>query len=186
MADSLGGKIDPDAGTAQIIRINQLDAPADLPAGLNAPLGFLSFAATISTPGATETFSLYVDSGLGVNGYWKQDASGTWVNLASSVTQEGGKTRVGFSITDGGQFDAGGVVNGLLVDPGALGSATRQAASVRDKMLALYIAYYDRAPDAAGLQYWLAQAQAGVSMNDISAGFASHPRFAQELSLIHI
>ena len=180
VADSLAGKVDPDAGTAQIIRISQLDAPADLPAGFKAPLGLLSFAATLSTSGMSETFSLYADSTLGVDGYYKKDASGTWVNLASSVTQEGGKTRVDFSITDGGEFDADGLANGIIIDPGALGSAVHQLTSVREKMLALYIAYYDRAPDAAGLQYWLNQAQAGASLNDISAGFASHPRFAQE------
>ena len=119
---------------------------------------------------------MLVDPGVKLFGIQKQGI--WWQHRALGVTP------VSYTHLDvykrQGQFDADGVVNGLIVDPGALGSATRQAASVRDKMLALYIAYYDRAPDAAGLQYWLAQAQAGVSMNDISAGFASHPRFAQE------
>jgi hypothetical protein len=76
--------------------------------------------------GVTETFSLYVDPTLGINGYWKLDASNTWVNLASSVyggaiVTEGGTTRLDFKITDGGQFDADHSVNGTIVDPGAAG-----------------------------------------------------------------
>jgi hypothetical protein len=76
--------------------------------------------------GVTETFSLYVDSTIGVNGYWKQDTIGTWVNLASAayggqVVTEGGKTRLDFKITDGGEFDGDHSVNGTIEDPGAAG-----------------------------------------------------------------
>ena len=61
-----------------------------------------------------------------MTGYWKQDASDTWVNLASapyggSMTVEGGRLRLDFQITDGGQFDNDGLANGVIVDPGALG-----------------------------------------------------------------
>jgi len=74
----------------------------------------------------TETFSLYVDTDLGVNGYWKQNSAGTWVNLASSVfggtmVEEGGRLRLDFAITDGGEFDADGKVDGTITDPGAAG-----------------------------------------------------------------
>jgi hypothetical protein len=95
------------------------------------PLGLISFSATVGLSGVagvgtTETFSLYVDSDLGVNGYWKQDSNKTWVNLASEVyggqlVTEGGKTRLDFQITDGGQFDADHTVNGTIEDPGAAG-----------------------------------------------------------------
>jgi len=76
--------------------------------------------------GTTETFSLYVDASLQINGYWKQNAAGTWVNLASvayggQVITEGGKTRLDFKITDGGEFDADHAVNGVIVDPGSAG-----------------------------------------------------------------
>ncbi|MBV5297746.1 MAG: hypothetical protein JZU64_06290, partial [Rhodoferax sp.] len=80
---------------------------------MKMPLGLISFSATVGLSGVagvgtTETFSLYVDSDLGVNGYWKQDSNKTWVNLASEVyggqlVTEGGKTRLDFQITDGGQ-----------------------------------------------------------------------------------
>ena len=54
------------------------------------------------------------------------------------------------------------------------------AVSPSQKISALYIAYFNRAPDAEGLSYWLAQA-GGVSaenlLKQISAGFAAHPQF---------
>jgi len=52
--------------------------------------------------------------------------------------------------------------------------------TLQQQVMALYVAYYDRAPDAGGLQYWLDQAQGGMSLNQISAGFAAHPRFEQD------
>jgi hypothetical protein len=62
--------------------------------------------------------------GAQINGYWKQDASGTWVNLASPpfgglTTSEGSKIRLDFKIRDGDwPFDADGQVNGVITDPG--------------------------------------------------------------------
>jgi hypothetical protein len=132
VADSRDGKPDTtDANTAKLENVVQKDAPANLPAAVKMPLGLISFEAVVGLSGAagigvTETFSLYVDSTLGINGYWKLDASSTWVNLASSVyggatVIEGGKTRLDFRITDGGQFDADHTVNGTIADPGAAG-----------------------------------------------------------------
>ena len=138
VADSKNGKIDTDAGTATLQNVKQLDAPAKLPAELKMPLGLISFEAVVGSSGTagvgvTETFSLYVearkeaDGSLWTNGYWKQDANKTWVNLASApyggaIVEEGGKLRLDFKITDGGQFDADGKVDGIITDPGAVGS----------------------------------------------------------------
>ena len=132
VADALNGKPDTtDTNTAKLENVVQKDAPANLPSLVKMPLGLISFDAVVGLSGTagigvTETFSLYVDSTLGINGYWKLDASSTWVNLASSVyggamVTEGGKTRLDFRITDGGQFDADHTVNGTIVDPGAAG-----------------------------------------------------------------
>jgi hypothetical protein len=132
VADSKAGKPDTsDSNSAQLENVLQKDAPANLPAEVKMPLGLISFDAVvglsgISGVGVTETFSLYVDQTLGINGYWKLDANNTWVNLASAVyggaiVTEGGKTRLDFKITDGGEFDADRSVNGTIVDPGAAG-----------------------------------------------------------------
>nr|WP_320051340.1 DUF4347 domain-containing protein [uncultured Desulfuromonas sp.] len=136
VADSLEGKEDTgDDNQATLFSVTQLDAPDDLPDGISMPLGLLSFTVDVENVGETETFSLYVESGLDINGYWKQDADGDWVNLASSayggaVVEEGNKIRLDFQITDGGEFDADGEANGIIVDPGAPGYMDSPAVDV--------------------------------------------------------
>ena len=39
----------------------------------------------------------------------------------------------------------------------------------------LYVGYFGRAPDAAGLTYWSAALDAGQSLTSIAAGFARSP-----------
>ena len=134
VADSKEGAIDTtDANSAQLTKFEQKDAPDKLPVGVNMPLGLISFTATVGLVplasdgtriGITETFSLFVDDSLGINGYWKQNNAGTWVNLASDVyggkvTDVGTKLRLDFQIQDGGEFDADGKVDGIITDPGA-------------------------------------------------------------------
>jgi Domain of unknown function (DUF4347)/Putative Ig domain/Bacterial Ig domain len=139
VADSLGGKTDPDAGNSNITSIVQKDAPAVFPAGMSAPLGLIGFTASLDTVGTSETFSLYLDPKLDVNGYWKQDASGTWVNLASAaygggMVEEGGKLRLDFQIVDGGQFDSDGVANGSISDPGIVGAMAQSITEFQPKL----------------------------------------------------
>jgi len=127
IADANDGKIDTaDKNTAQLNNVYQIDAPVNLPKNVKMPLGQISFDAKVDAVGTNETFSLYVDSTLGINAYWKQNAAGNWVNLASSqyggkVVTEGGKTRLDFQITDGGVFDSDGKADGVITDPGAPG-----------------------------------------------------------------
>ena len=134
VADAKDGKIDTsDSNSATLNNVKQLDAPANLPTAIKMPLGLIAFTANVGLSGVagvgvgiTETFSLYVDPALGVNGYWKTNAASTWVNLASAayggqIVTEGGRTRLDFKITDGGQFDDDGKTDGVITDPGAAG-----------------------------------------------------------------
>jgi len=138
VADSKDGKTDTDTGTATLKNVVQRDAPANLPEDIKMPLGLISFEAVVGSSGTAgvgvgETFSLYVEArkeaggSFWVNGYWKQNAAGTWVNLASApfggaMVEEGGKLRLDFKIADGGEFDADHTVNGTISDPGAAGT----------------------------------------------------------------
>ncbi|MCW5236724.1 glycosyl hydrolase [Verminephrobacter eiseniae] len=123
VAGSQDGKVIPGSNA----RINELvrnDAPANLPKGMEMPIGLTSFKVGLSEGRGTESFSLYVDPALGANGYWLKNSAGTWVNLASEpyggkVASEGGRTRLDFQIEDGGQYDADGQVNGSISAPGA-------------------------------------------------------------------
>jgi large repetitive protein len=125
VAGSVNGKVDAST-TLVLTNVGQTAAPAKLPAGMLEPLGLISFGAVLSTTGATETFSLYVDSALGVNGFWKQNVAGVWINLASAayggaVVSEGNKLRLDFTLTDGGEFDTDGKADGVATCAGAPG-----------------------------------------------------------------
>ncbi|MDV2080573.1 hypothetical protein, partial [Marinobacter xestospongiae] len=49
------------------------------------PLGLLSFGAELEQGSDSATFELYLNNDLNINGYWKQDSNGDWVNLASEA-----------------------------------------------------------------------------------------------------
>ena len=121
VADSVAGK--PSGAGTVLQHVTQVDAASELPLNALAPIGQISFKAQIAEPGKAASFSLYVDGALPVNGYWKQDAGGNWVNLASAdyggaVVHEGGRIRLDFTIVDGGQFDSDGRADGVVTDPG--------------------------------------------------------------------
>ncbi|MCW8165978.1 hypothetical protein D8B22_12780 [Verminephrobacter aporrectodeae subsp. tuberculatae] len=123
VADSQDGKV-PSGSHTRITSLEQKAVPAQTPKALETPIALTSFQAALNTVGSSETFSLYVDPKIGANGYWLQDNTGTWVNLASSpyggkMVNEGGRLRLDFSIKDGGQFDADGEANGVITAPGA-------------------------------------------------------------------
>ena len=128
VVDSLNGKSNlGDGNFAQFTNLVQTNPSIGMPIGFQLPLVQLNLSATLSQSGIAETFSVYLDPKLGFNGYWAQDKSGVWVNLASvpfggQIVTEGNKQRLDFSITDGGTFDADGLVNGVITQTGALAS----------------------------------------------------------------
>jgi hypothetical protein len=112
---------------SQITQITQKDAPDNMPPGVEMPMGLIAFSSTVATPGSASNFSLYVDSSVSFNGYWKQNKDGVWTNLASAafggeITREGNKLRIDFNIVDGGEFDFDGLADGVITDPGAIGT----------------------------------------------------------------
>jgi len=124
VASSQDGKVSSATDNSRITSLKQLDAPQHTPEGMQTPIGLVSFTIALGAGKTGENFSLYLDPALGVNGYWKQDAQGQWVNLASEpyggkMVTEGGRTRLDFHIEDGGQFDADGKADGIITDPGA-------------------------------------------------------------------
>ncbi|GHD79421.1 DUF4347 domain-containing protein [Vogesella fluminis] len=168
VADSDSGKTGATA-TAALSDVKQLDKPADAPADLTMPLGLIAFKADAGSAGASKNFSLYVDSSISVNGYWKKLGS-DWVNLASEqyggkLITEGGKTRLDFSIEDGGQFDNDGKADGVITDPGAIGFRAGSSSDSDN----------DQFPDALEAANGL---QVGVKDNDV---FGSSRLFVMQL-----
>ena len=45
----------------------------------------------------------------------------------------------------------------------------------KDFLVSLYVGYFNRAPDPAGLQFWIDQVEAGRDTNTIAADFAASP-----------
>jgi hypothetical protein len=93
-------------------------APSTMGRSIRPAIGQFDFSVGGVTPGGSVTLSLYVEKSLNMNSFYKQDASGKWVNIATGVSTVGSKTKIDFSITDGGIFDADRTVNGVIVDPG--------------------------------------------------------------------
>ncbi len=52
-----------------------------------------------------------------------------------------------------------------------------QSVDDADAIYRLYVAYFDRAPDASGLWFWIDQHRAGASLASISDQFATSPEF---------
>jgi autotransporter-associated beta strand protein len=154
VADSHEGQIDTtDDNSATLTQLTQKDAPANKPADIDMPLGQISFTATVSSPGVNETFSLLIDGDIPINGYYKQNAAGAWVNLATAVVTENGKTRLDFAITDGGEFDSN-PAPGIIGDPGAPAFKTVTPGAYMQIIEKLYIAYFGRPGDPEGVAYW--------------------------------
>ncbi|MCW5234223.1 hypothetical protein D5046_24545 [Verminephrobacter eiseniae] len=131
VAGSQDGKLIPDSN-ARISELVRSEPPASQPKGMEMPLGLTQFRVGLSEGRSTESFSLYVDTALGVNGFWVKDSAGTWVNLASEpyggkMSSEGGRTRLDFQIQDGGQYDADGLADGNIT---ALGAAAKMPLSI--------------------------------------------------------
>ncbi len=127
VADSNKGVTDTDPGQATITNFIIPAPPANLPNGAFLPFP-ISFLANLGTPtggvGQTETFSIFVDANSNTmpNGYWVKTANGAWNNIATAIETVGNKVRIDFAITDGGPFDADGLVNGSIGVTGAAGT----------------------------------------------------------------
>lgn len=131
VAGSENGKVAANSST-RLSSLTQQDPPAHSPKKMEMPIDLTAFTATVSSSGGSEKFSLYLDQSLQVNGYWVQNSAGAWVNLASEpyggkMVTEGGRLRLDFQITDGGQYDADGKADGVIT---ASGAAVRMPLSI--------------------------------------------------------
>jgi hypothetical protein len=88
-----------------LLNVQSMSPPSDSPAGVQFPYGMFRFIVTGVTERSTQVVALYVPYNTAINGYWKKNASGNWVNVATSITQQGNKTKVTFPLTEGDAFD---------------------------------------------------------------------------------
>ncbi|ABM60136.1 SwmB domain-containing protein [Verminephrobacter eiseniae] len=144
--DSQDGKVRP-GSQERITSLEQKDAPAQLPKGMEMPIGLLHAQVTQAVDsGHPASLSLFVALALNVNELWVQDnGTGVWTNLASAPY--GGKTvladgqlRLDIHIDDGGPFDADGKVDGVV---SVVGAAAHMPLSI-----------VGQAPDVAQHGFW--------------------------------
>ena len=50
----------------------------------------------------------------------------------------------------------------------------------QEAITALYVGYFDRAPDPAGLEYWSGRLNAGMSLAEIALSFSVQPEATSE------
>lgn len=90
--------------------------PSNLPAGVSAPYGQVNFTAT-GFSGNSATFSLFVPYNAAVTGAVKYNRLTSAWDSIGTVTQFGNKTKITYTIVDGGPYDQDGSANGTIVDP---------------------------------------------------------------------
>lgn len=108
---SLGGK--------QLTLVSAIAKPGDAPVSVNAPYDAFSFTAIGVSNGATEHFELYIPYNPLINAALKKNRNtGQWDNVATSITHIANvKTKITYSVQDGGPYDFDGLSNGVIVDP---------------------------------------------------------------------
>ncbi len=102
--------------------VRVVQPPSDVPPFVTFPFGMLEFNITGVQSGGTVTMKLYVPKESEVNSYWKKNRNtGVWEDINPTITTENNKKVLTFTLTDGGPYDADGVANGVIQDPGGPG-----------------------------------------------------------------
>lgn len=95
-------------------------ASSSLPEDFEFPDGFTSFVIGGVDVGGTVLVNINQPGGVTENSvYFKYDATNGWYRHGFNVVSA---TEIQIALTDGGFGDADGLTNGLIVDPGGLGS----------------------------------------------------------------
>ena len=90
--------------------------PVPPPAGYELPHGLYSITVSGLTPGATVTIDVILPTPLPIGAVWLKLIGNSWVALP--VGDDDGDNVITITLTDGGQGDADGVANGVIIDPG--------------------------------------------------------------------
>ena len=76
--------------------------------------------------------------------------------------------------------DAGNPVSGDFVSPAHIVHTDIRSSTSQEKVAALYVLDFGRAPDQTGLDYWTNEMAHGRNLNDIALSFAGHSRFLSD------
>ena len=75
---------------------------------------------------------------------------------------------------------------GLIVFSSLFTSLSAAEVTLEQEIVGLYVAFFDRAPDESGLEYWKQRGESSPNpsevLKELSAGFATHPTFQRTYS----
>jgi len=91
----------------------------------NLPLGLIGFNLKVDSPGDIAEVTIYFPNPAGENTSWhKYDPINGWQDYSVYSRFSADRRSVTLELKDGGHGDADGTENGIIVDPGGLGSTT--------------------------------------------------------------
>ncbi len=99
--------------------VSQNDLPCgNLPTNTSFPHGFLSYHITDVPPGSSITITLNFPSSMATGAQYWQCNGGEWVSYTPLIGDDDGDEVLTLTLTDGGDGDCDGQVNGEISDPG--------------------------------------------------------------------
>lgn len=93
--------------------ITSAAAPVDIPANYHLPLGTVHYEIA-SSAGAAVVITVYVTRNDAIQDYLLLGNDGQWHSQSAAVLHIDNKTRLTFSVTEGGNFDRDATANGAL------------------------------------------------------------------------
>jgi hypothetical protein len=112
-------------GFTNVAAVSESSLPAaGKPAGVSFPYGFVSWTVVGLAAGQTIVVTISFPGPVPAGSpYWKVIGS-TWTDATSALGSDDGDGVLTLTITDGGPFDADGLANGQISDPGGPGQAS--------------------------------------------------------------
>jgi len=114
--------------TSADVTIEHLETldPTDLEDGESSAelmsLGLLAFRLKVKNPGDTVTVTIYLSEAAPSGYSWiKYEYGSGWRDYSSKVAFSADRRSLSLTLTDGGEGDADGLANGVIVDPGGVG-----------------------------------------------------------------
>jgi hypothetical protein len=121
-------------------RLEAID-PAAFPATAGKPqnmlFGLIDMEIKVASPGDTTTVTIYLPSPVPPEHVWyKYTAAGGWTNYSGYAEFNANRDQVTLTLTDGGEGDDDGIVNGVIVDPSGPGVAALSSSPSSSELFA--------------------------------------------------
>ena len=116
------------SGTAEVVSLISED-PGEIGAGIGGshqpkevPFGLVNFRLKVAQPGDQAVVTIYFakPAPRGTLWYKYDPVEGDWVDFSAYCKMDANRKSLRLTLTDGGQGDADGIANGIIIDPAGL------------------------------------------------------------------